>query len=240
MPNVGQTATNPKTGQKVKWDGEGWVSIVAPKAAPVKMSNPDQNFLNNLSTTAASARETQRVYEQTGKDVKTLKPGPNRGRFLEIATPEEGGGFFDTLGAIAIGGPARMLGAIKPEETDAYQRLRGLQSQQVLERQLAQKGPQTESDAARLMLTEISPSKSAAVNRSIVERGSWKTKRDQAKAVFYGRFANKWGLHGTSPHGHTADEIWAKQGDSITKMLFDKPQGGTGTGIRVLSRTKVK
>lgn len=210
-----------------------------------KMSPQAQKFLNDLSTAAQGARETGKIYDEAGKAVSTLQPGPNRGRFLEIATPEEGGGILDTLGAIVVGAPARAIGAITPEETNAYQTLRALQSSNVLTRQIEQKGPQTESDAARLMLTELSPSKSEAVNKEIVERGRHKTRREQAKAIFYTRFANKWGLNGTSPHGHTADELWAKQGDAITRQLFEgKPilkQQPTGTSrIRVISRTKAK
>lgn len=207
-----------------------------------KLSVQAQNFLNTLSTQAAEAQETSRLYDQAGTAIKTLKPGPNRGRYLEAATPEEGGGFLDTLGAIAIGGPSRLLGAITPQETDAFQDLRRLQSAQVLGQQLLQKGPQTESDAARLQLTELSPSKSEEVNNRVIESGKAKTDRVRAKSAWYTLWANKYGLNGTDPDGNTADSLWAKSADYITKRILHGapsrfPQGG---GIKVLSRTKVK
>jgi len=242
MPQVGQTATNPKTGEKVKWDGENWVNVAGSGSAMgggKKMSVQAQNFLNNLSQQAADAGETRRVYERARQDVKTLQPGPYRGALMQAATPEDNGGFFDRLGAIAIGGPLRLIGAITPQETEAYQHMRGLQSQQVLQAQLAQKGPQTESDAARMMLTELSPGKTAAVNNDVINKGISKADRARAKSIFYSHFANKWGLNGVSPHGYTADQLWASDGDRITKSLFGTPQNSTST-IKVLSREKVK
>jgi hypothetical protein len=237
---VGQTATNPKTGQKVQWDGSNWVSIQGPTAGAGRgMSPTAQKFLNELSTEAAAANETSRFYDRAKNAVSTLKPGPYRGTFLDMAIPTENGGFFDKLGAVLIGGPARVTGAITPKEVDAYQTLRGLQSEQVLGKQLLQKGPQTESDAARLQLTEISPQKSTATNEQVIAQGQRKAKRVQAKSIFYSRWANKYGgPNQANPEGMTADEVWNKSADYITDRLF--PPTGSGPTIRVLSRTKAK
>lgn len=240
---IGTTATNPKTGQKVQWDGEHWA---APAGQTLntggkggKFSPQAQNFLNELSRQAAEAGETRRVYERAKQDVKTLDPGPYRGRFLDMAIPTEGGGIMDNIGAAVIGVPAKITGAITPEEVGSYQHMQGLKSQQVLQAQLAQKGPQTESDAARMALTELSPNKTATVNEDVINKGISKANRVRAKAVFYTQFANKWGLNGTTPHGYTADQLWASDGDRITQSMFgneevDKPS------IKILSRTKVR
>lgn len=203
-----------------------------------KFSPQAQSFLNDLSTQASESAETRRMYERAEGAVNTLRPGPNRGRFLEIATPEEGGGFFDTLGAALVGGPARLIGAITPQDTNAYQSLKALQSENVLGKQILQKGPQTESDAARLQLTEISPSKSGKVNKEIIEAGKRKTDRVRAKAIFYTKFANKYGLNGTSPNGFTADQLWNQAGDIITERYFPSKGKKPQSSIKVLSRRK--
>jgi hypothetical protein len=243
MPyRVGQTATNPKTGQKVQWDGANWVGVAGSlkPSGGGKMSPQTQNFLNTLSTQAADAAETRRVYERARQDVSALQPGPYQGAFMQAATPEDNGGIFDRLGAIVIGAPARLTGAITPKETEAYQRMRGLQSQQVLQAQLAQKGPQTESDAARMMLTELSPGKTAAVNEDIISKGIAKTDRARAKAIFYSQFANKWGLNGVTPHGYTADQLWASDGNRITQSLFGPKPKASAPDIRIISRQRVR
>lgn len=225
--------------------GGQWVDYTGPlpgaKAAATsgRSQQQTQKFLNELSTEAANAAEVERHYQRARKAVEQLKPGPYRGRFLQAATPEEGGGILDTIGAIVIGGPARLTGAIRPKETDAYQILKGLQSEQVLGKQLLQKGPQTESDAARLQLTEISPNKSPEANMNVIQNGIAKTRRIRAKAVFYTKFAQQYGLNGTNDKGETADEIWAKKADAITKQLFNDQVSQSGGDIRVLSRRKV-
>lgn len=226
--------------------GNEWVDYTGPPpgmSRGSKQSPQAQAFLNTLSQQAADAGETRRVYDRAREDVHSLKPGPYRGALMQAATPEDNGGILDRLGAVVIGAPLRAIGAITPKETEAYQRLRGLQSQQVLQAQLAQKGPQTESDAARLMLTEISPSKLSSVNEDIINKGVAKTERARAKAAFYTKWANKYGLNATNPQGQSADEIWSNAADYITnRIIHGAPrhsESGNST-IRVLSRTKVR
>jgi hypothetical protein len=109
----------------------------------------------------------------------------------------------------------------------------------VLGEQILQKGPQTESDAARMQLTEISPSKSTNVNREIIEAGKHKANRVRAKAAFYTKFANHYGLNGVNPKGMTADQLWVAMGDAFTKQLFPQDYGsGQSAPIRVISRRK--
>ncbi len=206
------------------------------------ISKAAEGFLNTLSAQAAEAGETARVYQRSRAANEALRPGPNRGRFLKMATPEEGGGALDTIGAALIGAPLRMLGGITEKDTNAYQQLRAYQSDQVLGKQILQKGPQTESDAARLQLTEISPEKSQAVNREIIDSGLDKTTRIQAKATFYTKFANRWGLNGVAPNGMTADQLWKSVANKVTQDVKDARNGGgnRGGGVRVISRRKVR
>ena len=236
---VGQTATA-KDGRKVRWTGDSWEAVPGTGGGTGgggKMSPQAQAFLNKLSEGAAAADGVRRTYDAARDSIKAVKPGPYRGRMMEIATPEEGGGFFDTLGSLVVGAPMRMIGAITPEETSAYQKLRALQSSNVLDKQILQKGPQTESDAARLQLTEISPSKMPDANESIIKTGIHRTNRDKARPVFYTKFANHYGLNGVNPQGKTADQLWAIMGDQFTKQLFpqDYQQQQKKSGIRVIS-----
>lgn len=242
MPyRVGQTATNPKTGEKLRFDGQNWVSVGG--TTPIKKGGGDPQtraYLNDLSSKAADAAEAMRIYDAAEQPLKKLHPGPGRGRLMEIATPEEGGGLLDTIGGVLVGGPARALGAITPDETDAYQKIRGYQSRQVLQAQLAQKGVQSESDAARMQLTELSPSKSLDVNMDVINRGRDRARRAQARAIFYSRFANDWGLNGVDRQGRTADQIWAQEADKLTNEILGPPKNSKSRTITVLSRTKVK
>ena len=210
----GQTATNPKTGQTVVYKGGQWVaqmgagSGVVGSPAPRKMSPQEQKTLNELNAQAAEAREIQTQYNSAEGAIKRLKPGPFRARFLESALPDENGGVLDTLGAAIIGGPAKLLGAINPSEVSDFQRLRGLQSQRVLSEQIQQKGPQTESDAARMQMTELSPYKDESTNMAVINSGRQKTARIQQRADFYTKFANRYGLNGTDKWGQSVEQAF--------------------------------
>lgn len=240
---VGQTATNPKTGQQVTFDGQNWVGV-AGTAKPSGLgggsrgAQQDIKYLNDLSTQAQSAAETRRLYQQAREHIKALNPGPGRGRFLESMISEEGGGVMDTIGGV-VGMIPRALGAITKKEIDHFQALRSIQSSQVLERQIQQKGTQTEGDAARMLRTEISPSKTWEANLDVLNRGEALARRNQAKAIFYTQFANKYGLHGQTKEGHTADQIWARLAPALTdKLVPDIPDTASGD-IRVISKTRV-
>jgi hypothetical protein len=251
---IGQTATDHKTGEKIRWDGQNWVSVPGtgrggaggPKpgqTASGALSPQAQNFLNDLSKNAASAREIGKLYDSTEQSLTRLQPGPWRNRLLlQPGIPEEGG-VMDAVSGAVIGGPLRLTGAISPQNVDDYQNVRRVQNAAVLERQIPQKGAQTESDAARMMLADVSPGKTLEANKQVIAQARKKIEREQAKSIFYAKFTNLYGLYGLSPHGHTADELWAKQGDAITNQLFHgipipgghgQPRKGT---IRVISRT---
>lgn len=203
-----------------------------------KMSPQAQAFLNDLSTKAASAREVGKLYDNVEGSMKVVRPGPYRNRLLlSPAIPEDNGGVLDQLGGALIGGVTRLTGAVKPEEVSAYQTMRAVQNAAVLERQLPQKGPQTESDAARMMLADISPGKDVAANKRVIDTGRKKLAREQARAVFYSKWATKYGHNQPNPEGMTADEVWAKAADHITNRVFP-PKGGST--IRVVSRRKIK
>lgn len=227
--------------------GGNWVPYSGPvpgaaKAggAGGKLSQTNEKFFNDLRNQANDAAEARRIYEAAEKPINTFRPGPGRGRAYQIFTPEEGGGVMDTIGGV-VGAIPRAFGAFSKPETDAYQQLRGYQSEQVLRRQLEQKGPQTESDAARLALTELSPSKTREVNMEIIRRGKERAARSQARAIHYQRFAQRWGLNGKDAQGRTADEIWSKEADKLTREIIGglNQKKSKAGGITVISRTKV-
>lgn len=228
----GQTATNPKTGERVVFRGGNWHRMTsgAPGSPVARPIDPQaRKVLNDLNAQANEAREIQRQYQDAGQAIRRLKPGPARARYLESAIPDENGGVLDTLGAIAIGGPSRLLGAISSQDISDFQRLRGLQSQRVLSEQIQQKGPQTESDAARMQMTEISPYKDTSTNMAIIRAGMAKTQRVQQRANFYTQWANRFGLNGTNPQGETVEQAFQR---SIGAQASPAAKASSGVTIR--------
>src|SRR3546814_9213428 len=100
-----------------------------------------------------------------------------------MAIHEEGGGFGDTIGAATVGVARGLFGGLQEQTITDFQNLKGLQSGRVLEQQIAQKGPQTESDAARMKLTEIIPYRTKAANQEIIASGALKAAAAARKEI---------------------------------------------------------
>lgn len=235
-------------GDMIILKGNQWVPYTGPDPALSKgpggsrASQQDVKLLNEYGSAAADAAEVERIYKRAATDIKKFHTGPYRGTIMGMATPEDNGGFMDKLGAVVIGAPARLTGAITSEDTNRYQKLRSLQQYRVLGEQTRQKGVQTEGDAARIMLAEISPTKTEEANMDIIRNGIARMQRVKAKAAFYTKWANKYGLHGQNAAGQTADQVWGTKSDILTKEMFGDPEDALGTPskIRVISRTKVR
>jgi hypothetical protein len=92
--------------------------------------------------------------------------------------------------------------------TNDFQRLKGLGAERVLEEQKPQKGPQTDSDAARMALAEISPYKTPEVNAQIIKAGDAKAVRAARRAPFYTAWANKYGLNNVNEKGQSVEDAY--------------------------------
>lgn len=192
-----------------------------------RMSVQDNKFLNETRETSQAGLSAQGEYRNAAAAIDRFGSSPWKAKLYDASLPEEGGGFGDTLGAFLVGTPARLFGAVTDDGIDDFQTLKGLQSQRVLTEQLAQKGPQTESDAARLKLTEVSPYKTLEANKRILDAGMRKATLAAIKSDFFTQWANNYGLNGTDPKGRTVDAAWsALSTDAQTRPL--KSSGGGG------------
>jgi hypothetical protein len=172
--------------------------------APGKLSVQDNKFLNELrATSGQGGLEAETEYRNAARVIDRLGTGPVRAAMLDAFIPEDGGGFFDKVGGL-LGAPF-----IDRQTVDDFQTLKGLQSKRVLSSQLEQKGPQTESDAARLKLTEVSPYNTPEANRRILDAGMRKARLSSIKPDFFTKWVNQYGLNGLDPQGRSVDAAWA-------------------------------
>lgn len=203
----GQTATD-KSGRKVRYNAatDSWEAV--PGTGRRALTKAEEKVLNELNAQAASAAETRNQVLAARQASRRLRPGPYRGMFLDAAIPEEGGGILDRVGALVVGAPASLLGAIDQQDVEDYTTLKGIGSERVLEEQIKQKGPQTESDAARLAATEISRYKPDSVNLEKSNRSLALSDRVERRARFYTEWAHKYGLNGLDPQGRSVEEAF--------------------------------
>jgi hypothetical protein len=128
---------------------------------------------------------------------------------------------FDTgFGTETLATGAKVLAALGVEDAKSYatnaQSFLGAASQAVLTRQLEQKGPQTESDAARITQTGAQLGNTKEANRFLVSVAKAQFKRDIDQRAFY----DKWFKEYKTYDG--AEDAWFNGEGG--KSLFDSPE----------------
>lgn len=166
------------------------------------LSVQDNVGLNKMREESIPALSVRRDYREVARALDRSNMSPAKAAWMEALVPSENGGLFDKIGA-SIGQ------AVLPRQAiDDYQTLRGLQSKRVMDAQVAQKGPQTEADAARLQLAEVSPIKTKQANIGIMKRGMADAVLAERKLPFFQKWASKYGLNGVNERGESADAAW--------------------------------
>lgn len=281
MPAEGQTAVNPKTGQRATFRGGQWVvgggpqmpmkpsyPYEAPQAAAglgetkakttrtvvqtqgdalanIKMQHDiSRNPVSEADQKALAAmRETQGDLAGLARDVTAgfeanarFKSAPGKGKSFDWFTPDENDWPITAAAKNANFNLNPFIDATERDRQD-YQTMLSLQNQAVLNAQLTQKGPQTESDAARMKLTAFSPNKASGENARILSETLYDTEMRRRKLDFYTKWANKNGsLSALNKEGKSADEIWREAYDTGLQKLRKKrgmfgntnPSAGTG------------
>lgn len=134
-----------------------------------------------------------------------------------LATLDKG---FDTgFGTEAVAAGARVLGALGVEKAEDFatnaQTFLASASAAVLQRQLEQKGPQTESDAQRITATGAQLGNTKEANRFVLNVAKAQFQRDIEQRTFYA----KWREKNKTLEG--AEDAWFAGPGS--KSLFDSP-----------------
>lgn len=195
-----------------------------------KLGVQDNKALNEMRDAHSSALTVNRDYREVAGALDRTNMSPAKAAWLETMVPSEDGGFFDKLGA-AIGQGAQGLGLLDPQTVTDYQTLRGLQSKRVMDAQIAQKGPQTEADAARLQLGEVSPLKTKDANIAVMKRGMADAVLAKRKLPFFQKWANQYGLNGVNSRGESADDAWRRVSDKVYEVSAGLAKGGTAKPV---------
>lgn len=189
--------------------------------------NPaDATFIRSLMEQSQGASGMARTIDNAAGAIDRLGTGPMRAKMLSAAIPEEGGGVMDTLGGALFGG------MVDKQTVDDWQTLRALQNSAVLDKQIEQKGPQTDSDALRMKLASISPDKTVKANAEVIGQTMLGSQLMKHKPDFYTKWANKYGsLTAVSPGGQTVNSAWdALQADAMRRYNNDPRIKGMRTG----------
>lgn len=209
----GATATNPTTGQRVVFTGGKWKPITKTMPAfsgsagggAAKTTATDQKALNEAQDQAAAADSTLRLYNNVKPSIDRFDGGPAKGTLYDAVMPNQGGGFWDSVGAF-VGAPVRAL--LPQQAKDDYQRIDAARSERIALRQKEQKGPQTDRDAAMYGKSDISATNSRAVNNQIIRQQTVESNLVRMRAYMQGKWVAKYGSTShAAPNGMTYQQV---------------------------------
>lgn len=195
------------------------------------LGEQDQKFINEMRAQIGDIDGLIRNVRSAAPVIDRYNPSPTKAFATEIATPkEEGSGLLDQAGAWVFNS------LVSDQDKRDYQTLKRFQNEQVLGKQIEQKGPQTESDALRMQMTSLSPGKYKGNNAQIIGDTLLKARLLQRKPGFFTEWASKNGsINARAKDGKTVDQAWQEYTDAASRRYQSnlkgakakgKPQGG--------------
>lgn len=173
------------------------------------ISDRDQALINGMRLKQGDLTGVLQDIQGAQRAVDRFKPAPGKGTDYAASIPTDADSWFTANVFRPIGA---WWNDVDPALAQDYQTLSGLQNQSVLNSQIAQAGPQTESDAVRMKLAGVSPNKDVRPNAQLLAEQQYRTQMGIEKPSFYTYWANKLGsTTALNSEGQSADQVWNQQ-----------------------------
>lgn len=187
------------------------------------LSEADTTTINKMRDGIGNIDEVIRDIRNGAKAIDRFGTSPGKAFLSRMATPKadpDQSGVADQVGALVFGG------LVSDQDKRDYQTLEYLKNRGILAQQIAQKGPQTESDAIRMGMTGIQPGNYKDVNAKILGEAMLRAQLLQRKPGFYTRWAQRYGsLSSLDKNGRSVDDAW-------NAMAADASRRNMGRGKR--------
>lgn len=206
----GQTATNPRTGQRVVFRNGMWVNDTSGAPRPqqrARTTAADQKAVQEGSEIAQAERDTQRIYSQAQGAVNRLGTGPVQNWWMGAITPEPdgSGGVLDTVGGI-LGLPFRHLGYTSQDWADR-DHLKTVEAGASIAASGQLKGPATDRDMGLLRLTGLQAGKTVEENNRIINEARRESALNQWRARYRAQWVTRYGsLSAPAPSGASFEQ----------------------------------
>lgn len=172
------------------------------------LGDKDQALINAMRLGQGDLSGVLRDITAAQGAVDRFRPAPGKGVDYAASVPSDADGWWGAK----IKDINSWFNGVTPQGVEDYQTLLGLQNQSVLNSQIAQKGPQTESDAVRMKLAGVSPNKDVRPNAQLLAEQQYDVMMKQARPGFYVNWANKLGsTQALNAQGKSADDVWNEQ-----------------------------
>jgi hypothetical protein len=196
LGNVGKGLENELTAVKTKKDERDL------RQTPI--SAEDQKIIDAMRTNVGGMSDTLNLLHGAAGTIDRFRTGPERAATVRSAVTPPDATFSDTI----LPRFMKWWQGVPEKDIEDYQSLQRYSQEGVLQKQIAQKGPQTESDAIRMLMSGISPDKSVNVNAKIVGDAMLSGLVAQKKPDFYAKWANRNGSIGALEGGKSVDQAW--------------------------------
>jgi hypothetical protein len=224
----GQMATDPKTGQRVVFQGGIWVKTdpaVRPRATTTEQ---DRKSLEEASGSARIERDVMRTYDDAEKAITAFDTGPAKSFWMDAITPDEDDGIFGTIAANTIGLAARPL--VDPKTFAARDHLKTVNARTSLAASAQLKGVASDRDMGLLRLTGIKDSKTVGENRRIIEEARINSALEQYRAKQKARWISNYGsLSAPAPSGRSFEEV-SQHGEQVFVDTYRQGQARAAQG----------
>lgn len=171
----------------------------------VKIEANDRKAVQEASLRAEAAGKSLRLYDSVAPAIERFNPGPLKGSMYDMVMPNEGGGFFDSVGAI-VGAPVRAL--LPAQDKDDYQRINSARAERIGLRSMEQKGVMAKNDEMQFKAADISASKGKRVNADIVARQRMESNLTRIRSTLEQKWVSRFGSTSrAAPNGKTFAEI---------------------------------
>lgn len=191
------------------------------------ISEKDQAIIDGMRQQAAPAAQLLPQIRDASKAADRFQGGPGKGAYYDAVMPETNDW------GITAAAKGLLRTPLSKQSMMDYQALKSPQQSIILNEQQAQKGPQTESDAARMALAGVTPSNYNSVNAQRAAIAAFNAKMAMNKPDFYSRWANQHGSLGALDHGgQSVDKAWSTALQKGLEILYNDPAYIQATGAK--------
>lgn len=175
-----------------------------PPAEKTKTSSDDQKALRDSSARAMTERDAMRVYNDAEQAVRRLDTGPMQSWWMDTITPEQDGGFWDSVGGV-LGTPARLL--YKDQDFSDRDHLRTVNADASIAASANMKGAASDRDMAMMRLTGVQTGKTREENLRVIGDARLQSSLEQWRARYTSRWISRYGsLSAPAPSGASFQE----------------------------------
>jgi hypothetical protein len=208
------------------WEQDSFATAAAAKSGATgraKTTPQDMMLLRDSTSRAETERNARKDYGSIRQAVRDMGTGALKAATLDAITPEQDGGFVDTVGGL-LGAPLRLF--VSDKTLAARDQLNTVSAQVALRGSQQMKGSSSDKDTALMRTAGVSPYKSKTENLRILDNAERESALEQHRATLKSKWISRYGsISAPGPNGMAYEEIAARQDALVNKAMDVRKRG---------------